>query len=145
VKVATVGRVATAGISVAANVECTTNLEEMDHNLLWKQKLGYKIARLRSGMEGAFNAVMNRVTSSQLRNETRRVLARVEAGEEIVITVDGRDVALLGQLPGRRRWVNGPAFLEQIARLQADAGLTGGQARLLPDTTDDLDTLCTAS
>lgn len=81
---------------------------------------------------------MARVASRELRNETRRVLERVEAGEDVTITVDGREVAVLRPVGTRKRWVDGPAFFQELSRFQADAGLARELDELLPDTTDDL-------
>lgn len=81
---------------------------------------------------------MTRIASRELRNETRRVLERVEAGEDVTITVGGREVAVLRPVNGRKRWVDGPAFFAELSRTQADAGLASELAELLPDTTDDL-------
>ena len=48
-------------------------------------------------------APVGEVASRELRNDTRGVLRRVEAGEHVVITVDGRPVAVLACLePGPR-------------------------------------------
>jgi prevent-host-death family protein len=38
---------------------------------------------------------MAEIASRELRNDTRRVLARVEAGELVTITVNGRAIATL--------------------------------------------------
>ena len=40
---------------------------------------------------------MGSVASRELRNRTRSLLDRVEAGESITITVDGRPVAVLSR------------------------------------------------
>ena len=45
------------------------------------------------------------IATRELRNDTRAVLARVEAGEPVTITVNGRAVAVLEPLRTRRRWV----------------------------------------
>lgn len=82
---------------------------------------------------------MTRVPSRQLRNETRSVLARVEAGEDVVITVGGRDVAVLSPLPTRRRWVDTRAFLKELQGVKADADLARELDELNPGTTDELD------
>lgn len=47
------------------------------------------------------------IQQKQLRNEVGEVLRRVEAGEEITVTVAGRPVAELSPLR-RHRWVSGP-------------------------------------
>jgi prevent-host-death family protein len=52
---------------------------------------------------------MATIPQKELRNNIGAVLRRAEAGEEITITVAGRDVALLGPL-NKREWVAGPAL-----------------------------------
>ena len=78
------------------------------------------------------------IASRELRNNTRALLDRVGAGEEITITVDGRAVALLTAIRDRRRWVARDEFARSIAGRQADAGLRGELRELAPDLTDDL-------
>jgi len=46
------------------------------------------------------------IPQKELRNNVGEVLRRAEAGEEITITVAGREVARLGPT-GRRHWVGG--------------------------------------
>lgn len=79
---------------------------------------------------------MSEVASRELRNETRRVLALVEAGEAVTITVNGRPVATLEPVRARRRWVGRDEFVGRL--VQADPGLEAELAELAPDTTDDL-------
>ena len=81
---------------------------------------------------------MAEVASRELRNDTRGVLRRAEAGEDVVITVDGRPVAVLRPLPRRTRWVPRDEFIRRIVTRQADAGLAAELRALAPDTTDDL-------
>lgn len=81
---------------------------------------------------------MTEVASRELRNDTRGLLRRVAAGEDIVITVDGRPVAALRPLNQRPRWVTGHDFARRLARRQADPGLLAELRGLAPDTTDDL-------
>lgn len=81
---------------------------------------------------------MARVASRELRYETRRILERVEADEDVVITVGGREVAVLKPVAGRKRWVDSRSFVERLARNQADAGLAKELDELLPDTTEDI-------
>lgn len=77
------------------------------------------------------------VASRELRNNTRALLARVDAGEEITITVDGHPVARLVP-PGRRpQWMAKDEFLSRLNGNQADPGLLDDLRRMLPDTTDD--------
>jgi prevent-host-death family protein len=79
------------------------------------------------------------VASRELRNGTGALLKRVQAGEEIVITVNGRPVAQLVPLrPGRRRWLPWAEMAERLRTAQADPGLRDDLARLAGDTTDDL-------
>ncbi len=81
---------------------------------------------------------MTEVASRELRNNTRSVLARVEAGEDVTITVDGRPVAVLHPLGRRPRWVGRDEFFRRILAHQADPGLRQDLAELAPDSTDDL-------
>jgi prevent-host-death family protein len=78
------------------------------------------------------------VASRELRNATRRLLRRVAAGEDIVITMDGQPVAALRPLNRRPRWFTGRDFAHRLARRQADPGLLAELRDLAPDTTDDL-------
>jgi prevent-host-death family protein len=78
------------------------------------------------------------VGSRELRNNTRALLARVEAGESITITVAGRPVALLEPVDRRPRFVSRDEFVRRVVANQADAGLRLDLAALAPDTTDDL-------
>ena len=78
------------------------------------------------------------IGSRELRNNTRALLARVEAGESITITVAGRPVALLEPVDRRPRFVSKDEFVRRVVANQADAGLRLDLATLAPDTTDDL-------
>jgi prevent-host-death family protein len=78
------------------------------------------------------------VGSRELRNNTRALLARVEAGDSITITVAGRPVALLEPVDRRPRFVSRDEFVRRVVANQADAGLRLDLAALAPDTTDDL-------
>jgi len=82
---------------------------------------------------------MTEVGSRDLRNDTAGVLRRVQAGEDITITVKGRPVAVLSAAqPQRRRWLTKAEFLGRLRRVQADPGLRDDLAALAGDTTDDL-------
>lgn len=81
---------------------------------------------------------MSEVASRELRNNTRSLLQRVEGGEEVTITVDGRPVAVLQPLERRPRWLSRGEFIRRVVGHQADPGLTDELAQLAPDTTDDL-------
>jgi prevent-host-death family protein len=70
-----------------------------------------------------------------LRNNVSEVLRRVEAGEQLTVTVNGRPVARIMPLPSRPRampW-------RQVLAQPADPGLGDDLRSLLPDTTDDID------
>ena len=82
---------------------------------------------------------MTEVGSRDLRNDTAGVLRRVQAGEDITITVKGRPVAVLSAAqPQRRRRLTKAEFLARLRRAQADPGLRDDLAALAGDTTDDL-------
>jgi prevent-host-death family protein len=81
---------------------------------------------------------MSEAASRDLRNNTRGLLDRVEAGEAITITIDGRPVAVLQPLGRRPQWLARNEFVRRVVPHQADAGLTRELAELAPDTTDDL-------
>ncbi|HEX9697794.1 MAG TPA: type II toxin-antitoxin system prevent-host-death family antitoxin [Actinomycetota bacterium] len=78
------------------------------------------------------------IASRELRNQTRAVLERVEAGEEVTITVAGRPVAILMPAQRRRAWMPRDEFERLLASRRADPSLAGELAALMPDTTDDI-------
>jgi prevent-host-death family protein len=83
---------------------------------------------------------MSTVASRELRNDTAGVLRRVQAGEDVTITVNGRPVAQLTGLPSsRRRWLPRGELVARLRRAQADPGLRDDLDRLAGDTTDDLE------
>ena len=81
---------------------------------------------------------MTEVASRELRNATRALLDRAEAGEHLTITVDGRPVAELGPVNRRSHWMSRHDFVAQVLRRQADPGLADDLAALSDETTDDL-------
>lgn len=81
---------------------------------------------------------MSDVAVRDLRNHTRQVLERVNAGETITITVDGRPAAELRPLASRPRFLDRRSFAQQVLTHQADPGLSADLAELSPETTDDL-------
>lgn len=82
---------------------------------------------------------MATVATRDLRNDTASVLRRVQAGEEIIITVNGKPVAQLLPLPtSGRRWVGRADLVRRLRTAQADPGLRRDLARLAGETTDDL-------
>lgn len=81
---------------------------------------------------------MTDVASRELRNNTRVLLARVEGGESITITVDGRPVATLEPIERRPRTMGRDEFIRRLLPAQADAALLTELREMLPETTDDL-------
>jgi prevent-host-death family protein len=81
---------------------------------------------------------MSDVASRDLRNNTRALLERVEAGESITITVDGRAVATLEPAGTRPRFMARDAFVRNVLSHRADRALLTDLRELAPDTTDDL-------
>lgn len=81
---------------------------------------------------------MSSVASRELRNNTRALLERVAAGEEVTITVDGRPMAVLRPIGRRPRWIGRGEFIQQVLSHQADATLATELTELAPDTTDEL-------
>ena len=83
---------------------------------------------------------MTQVASRELRNETRSVLDRVDAGEEITITVNGREVAHMLPVDRRPRYFTREEFIRKVLPHQADPALRDELRNLLGDeTTDDLE------
>ncbi len=81
---------------------------------------------------------MTEVASRELRNNTRALLDRVDAGEEITITVDGRPIARLEPIVRRPQWLPRDEFVRRALAHQADPGLAAELTSLAPETTDDL-------
>jgi prevent-host-death family protein len=81
---------------------------------------------------------MVEVASRELRNDTRGVLRRVEAGEDVVITVDGRPLAVLRPIGSRPRWISRRDFVHRFSGRQADPAMAEDLRELTADTTDDL-------
>jgi prevent-host-death family protein len=82
---------------------------------------------------------MGDIASRELRNNTAGVLSRVQNGEDVVITVNGRAVARLVPLPSSpRRWLSRAELVRRLRVAQADAALREDLADLAGETTDDL-------
>lgn len=81
---------------------------------------------------------MSDVASRELRNSTRSLLERVESGETITITVDGRPAAVLAPIGRRRRWMSRSAFASTVLTHQADAELGNDLGELGGEMTDEL-------
>ena len=83
---------------------------------------------------------MTDVPVRELRNDTAGVLRRVEAGEDITITVHGQPVARLVKPDSRPRWLTREQLTALIQNHAADPGLRDQLRELAGDTTDDLRT-----
>lgn len=81
---------------------------------------------------------MVEVASRELRNDTRGLLRRVEAGEDVVITVDGRRVAVLRSVGSRPQWMSRHEFVHRFSGRLADTAMAEDLRELAPDTTDEL-------
>ncbi len=79
------------------------------------------------------------IASRELRNDTAGVLRRVQAGDRVTITVNGRAVAELVPVQrARRGWIRRADLVDRLRRAQADPGLRDDLARLAGESTDDL-------
>ena len=85
-----------------------------------------------------YNRRMSDVASRELRNSTRSLLDRVEAGETITITIDGRPKAVLASIGHRPRWLARSEFAATILEHQADPELADELADLAGEMTDEL-------
>lgn len=82
---------------------------------------------------------MSVVPARDLRNDTAGVLRRVQAGEDVTVTVRGRPAAILSGISApRRRWLAKSEFLARLQHAQADPGLRADLQLLAGETTDDL-------
>jgi prevent-host-death family protein len=79
------------------------------------------------------------VPTRELRNNTAGVIQRMQAGEEIVITVNGKPVGRLVPMAEPRQWpIRREEFVRRMQHAQADPGLRDDLARLAGETTDDV-------
>ena len=82
---------------------------------------------------------MSEVASRELRNDTAGVLRRVQNGEDLIITVNGRGVArLVPIIAARRRWLPCEELARRLRLHQADPQLRADLIALAGETTDDL-------
>lgn len=65
---------------------------------------------------------MLEIADHELRDRTIAILRRVEAGEQIRVTIDRRPVAQLGPIE-QGHWASGPAVEQALRRASADAAL----------------------
>ena len=83
-------------------------------------------------------AKSDEVAVRDLRNNTSSVLRRVERGERLRVTVNGRPVAEIRPLARRREVVPWAEVSQALDRCRDDAGLLDDLRTAVPDTTDDL-------
>lgn len=74
----------------------------------------------------------------ELRNRTAEVIAAVEAGERVTLTVRGAPVADIVPHGRRSRWLDGASLEAELASKAADPGLTADLDRLAGQTLDEL-------
>lgn len=82
---------------------------------------------------------MSEIAFRELRISTRSVLERVERGEQVTITIDGRPVAELRPVTRRSRWIPRADFIAKVTARQADAGLSSDLAELAGEMADEDD------
>jgi len=86
-----------------------------------------------------YDRSVSEIASRELRNNTADVLRRVQNGENVVITVNGRGVARLVPIQQfRRRWLPRAELVRILRTAQADPALRHDLEQLAGDTTDDL-------
>lgn len=76
---------------------------------------------------------MTDVPWQDLANHTQSLLDRVEGGESMKVTVDGRQVAILGPVTSRARFMPREIFIREILAHQADPGLRDDLRNLVGD------------
>jgi prevent-host-death family protein len=82
---------------------------------------------------------MHRISERDLRRDISAVLRRVMAGEQLRVTVAGRDVADLVPIDAASAWTSGSRARKLIVSAQADPGLLAAECdQAFSDTTDQL-------
>lgn len=74
----------------------------------------------------------------ELRNRTAQVIAAVESGERVTLTVRGDPVADIVPHGRRMRWLSGEAIRRELANRAADRQLETDLAALAGHTIDEL-------
>ena len=70
----------------------------------------------------------------ELRNNTADVIAAVEAGERVTLTVRGHPVADIVPHGRRARWLDGDRLSTELTTRAADPALADDLAALVPQT-----------
>lgn len=73
-----------------------------------------------------------------LRNHTADVIAAVESGERVTLTVRGNPVADIVPHGRRTRWLSGERLAHELAERAADPGLTSDLRAIAGQTLDEL-------
>ncbi|MEJ7788547.1 MAG: type II toxin-antitoxin system prevent-host-death family antitoxin [Thermoleophilaceae bacterium] len=73
-----------------------------------------------------------------LRNSTAEVIAAVESGERVTLTVRGDPVADIVPHGRRARWLSGERLGRELTESAADPGLTDELSRLAGHTLEEL-------
>ena len=81
---------------------------------------------------------MTTIPLRELRNNASQVVRRVEAGERLTVTVDGRPAADLVPHTGRRRFASREDLVRFFSSRTPTPTLRDDVRRLVPDTTDDV-------
>lgn len=74
----------------------------------------------------------------ELRNRTADVIAAVESGERVTLSVRGSAVADIVPHGRRARWLSGDALSQQLRSRAADPGLARDLDELAGQTLDEL-------
>jgi len=74
----------------------------------------------------------------ELRNNTADVIAAVESGERVTLTVRGNPVADIVPHGRRTRWLDGGRLASELTERAADHALAGDLATLAGQTLDEL-------
>lgn len=73
-----------------------------------------------------------------LRNRTAEVIAAVESGERVTLTVRGNPVADIVPHGERTRWLSGEIVRRELATRAADLALAHDLSELADETLDEL-------
>lgn len=72
-----------------------------------------------------------------LRNQTKEVIAAVESGERVTLTVRGAPVADIVPHGRRSRWLSGDHLLRELREKAADPGMAEELKELAPQTLEE--------
>lgn len=78
------------------------------------------------------------VSVRELRNRTGQVVAAVEAGQTVTLTVHGNAVADIVPHRRRSRWLPGAWLAEELQARAADPALRGELDEIVGQTIDEL-------